>query len=232
MARNVILGGDPGRIEKIATYLDDSEKVADHRGFVTYTGKYNGIEISASCHGIGAPSAAIVFEELSEAGAENFIRVGTTGAIQARIGIGDLIIPEAAIRGENLASAYVDKEYPAAADIGVTRALVEAASNMDVEFLRGVVLTEDAFHASRWDKWADTNALSVEMECSAIFTLSRLRGLRAGGILTVDGNLPEGTKKSEFEPEEGPGDFDNRVIEGIGNSIEISLEAFEILRGR
>ncbi len=229
VAENVILGGDPGRIEKIASYLEDSKKVADHRGYVTYTGEYNGVEISTSCHGVGAPSAAVVVEELAETGAKNFIRVGTTGAIRSGISIGDLIIAEAAVRGEGLTADYVDVEYPAVADFEVTSALVEAVADLEFETLRGVVLTEDAFYASRWERWGKTNTLSVEMECSAIFVLASLKNLKAGAILTVDGNLPEGTKKSEFEPGENAGDFDRRVISGIENSIEISLKAFEIL---
>lgn len=231
VAEWVVLGGDPGRMEKIASYLENVEKVADHRGYVTYTGEYNGIEISASCHGVGAASAAVVVEELAEAGAENFIRVGTTGAIQSGIGIGDLIIAEAAVRGEGLSSAYVDVEYPATADLELTAALAEAAEELGVENRQGIVLTEDAFYASRWQKWASKNVLSVEMECSAIFVLASLKGLSAGSILTVDGNLPEGTKKSEFESGEDAGDFDNRVINGIENSIDISLKAIELLNG-
>lgn len=231
VAEWVVLGGDPGRIEKIATYLENVEKVADHRGYVTYTGEYNGIQISVSCHGVGAPSVAVVIKELADAGAKNFIRVGTTGAIQSGIEIGDLIIAGAAVRGEGLTSAYVDVGYPAAADLEVTSALADSAEELDVEYRQGIVLTEDAFYASRWQRWASKDVLSVEMECSAIFVLASLKGLSAGSILTVDGNLPEGTKKSEFESGEDAGDFDSRVINGIENSIEISLKAIELLNG-
>ncbi len=84
VAKYVLIPGDPKRVEKIAAFFDESKKVADYRGFVTYTGTVNGIGISACSTGIGCPSAAIAVEELSRIGAETFIRVGTTGALQTR----------------------------------------------------------------------------------------------------------------------------------------------------
>lgn len=231
VAKYVILGGDPDRIKKIASYLDNVEKVADHRGYVTYTGEYDGIKISTSCHGVGAPSAAVVIEELAKVGAKNFIRVGTTGAIQPGISVGNLIIATGAVRGESLTSAYVGEEYPATPDIEITNALINAADELSMEIRHGIVATEDAFYASKWKKWSKKNVLSVEMECSAIFTLSKIKNLKSGAILTVDGNLSEGTKKSEFEVGENTGDFDKRVINGIEKSIEASLRCIKLLEG-
>lgn len=231
VAKYVVLGGDPGRIKKIASYLENVEKVANHRGYVTYTGEFEGVRVSTSCHGVGAPSAAVVFEELSNVGAETFIRVGTTGAIQREIGIGDLIIALAAVRDEGLTSKYVGKEYPAVSDLEVTNALIQSAEELNVKPDRGIVVTGDAFYASRWEQWSKSNAIAVEMECSVIFTLARLRKLRAGAILTVDGNIPEGTKKGEFESGKEAGDFDRRVIGGIENGIAIALKAIKLLEG-
>jgi len=81
VAKYVLLPGDPKRAEKIASFFDEARKVAEYRGYVTYTGKVDGIEISACSTGIGCPSAAIVVEELARIGAKTFIRVGTTGAL-------------------------------------------------------------------------------------------------------------------------------------------------------
>ncbi|MEA1905066.1 MAG: nucleoside phosphorylase [Candidatus Hadarchaeota archaeon] len=229
VAKYALLGGAPERIEKIASYLEKAEKVADHRGYVTYTGKFKGIEVSASCHGVGAPSASVVVEELANVGVETFIRVGTTGAIQPGINIGDLIIANAAVRDEGLTSKYVDIEYPAVADGRVTNALIQAAEKLDVKHHIGVVVTSDAFYASKWEHWNQANAISVEMECSAVFILARMRKLKAGAILTVDGNIAEGTRKSEFGPGEKTGDIDERVVNGIEKEIEIALKAIELL---
>jgi len=232
IAKYVLLSGDPNRIEKIASFFDEARKVAEYRGFVTYTGKVDGIEISACSTGIGAPSAAVVVEELARTGAQTFIRVGTTGAPQPEIDIGDLVIVTAAVRSEGVTQAYVPVEYPAASDFGVTSALIEATKKLGAAAHIGVIVSADAFYADEMDFWGRASVLSVEMECSAIFTIARLKGLRAGAILAVDGNLAKGTKKCEFEPGEKAGELDERVHRAIEDEIKIAIEAVKILGAR
>jgi uridine phosphorylase len=130
VAKYVLVSGDPKRVEKIAAMFDVGSKVAEYRGFVTYTGSVDGIGISASSHGIGCPSAAIVVEELARVGAEVFIRVGTTGALQPEIKSGDIVVATAAVRAEGASKCYVPLEFPAVADFDVTMALVEAARKL------------------------------------------------------------------------------------------------------
>ena len=80
----VILPGDPKRCEKIAGYFEDARFVADNREFVTYTGYLDGVKVSVTSTGIGGPSTAIAVEELVQAGADTFLRVGTCGGMQTR----------------------------------------------------------------------------------------------------------------------------------------------------
>ncbi len=232
VARYVLLSGDPKRVERIATFFDEARKVADYRGFITYTGKIKGIEISACSTGIGCPSAAIVVEELARIGAQTFIRVGTTGALQPEIEVGDLIIPTAAVRADGASRAYVPPEYPAVADLDVLFSLVQAAKKLGVKAHVGKVVSTDAFYAGQVEAWGRANVLSVEMECSIIFTLASLKGLRAGAILAVDGNLAKGIKKGEFEPGERTGELDERVQRAIDKEIEVAIEAVKILEER
>lgn len=229
VARYVLLSGDPKRVERIATFFDEARKVADYRGFVTYTGKVKGIEISACSTGIGCPSAAIVVEELAKIGAQTFIRVGTTGALQPEIEVGDLIIPTAAVRADGASRAYVPPEYPAVADLDVLSSLVQAAKKLGVKVHVGKVVSTDAFYAGQVEAWGRANVLSAEMECSIIFILASLKGLRAGAILAVDGNLAKGVKKGEFEPGERTGELDERVQRAIDKEIEVAIEAVKIL---
>lgn len=232
VARYVLLSGDPKRVERIATFFDEARKVADYRGFITYTGKIKGIEISACSTGIGCPSAAIVVEELARIGAQTFIRVGTTGALQPEIEVGDLIIPTAAVRADGASRAYVPPEYPAVADLDVLFSLVQAAKKLGVKAHVGKVVSTDAFYAGQVEAWGRANVLSVEMECSIIFILASLKGLRAGAILAVDGNLAKGIKKGEFEPGERTGELDERVQRAIDKEIEVAIEAVKILEER
>jgi len=229
VAKYILLSGDPKRVEKIASFFDEARKVADYRGYVTYTGKVDGIDISACSTGIGCPSAAIVVEELARIGAQTFIRIGTTGTLKPEIEAGDIIIATAAVRADGTSKVYVPAEYPAVADFSVVSALVEAAKKLGVKVHIGKVVSTDAFYAGSYDIWGKAGALSVEMECSAIFTIAGIKGLRAGAILAVDGNLATGIKKGEFEPGEKSGELDERVQNAIEQEIKIAVEAVKIL---
>ena len=82
VGRYVLLPGDPGRVPMIASYLDDAKEVASNREYTTYTGTLLGEKVSVTSTGMGCPSAAIAVEELAIIGADTFIRVGTSGAMQ------------------------------------------------------------------------------------------------------------------------------------------------------
>lgn len=231
VAKYVLIPGDPKRVEKIAASFDESKKVADYRGFVTYTGSVNGIGISACSTGIGCPSAAIAVEELARIGAETFIRVGTTGALQKEIKIGDIVIATSAVRADGTSRSYAPIELPAIADFNVTSALVDAAHRLRQKVHFGPVLTSDAFYGDldNLRLWSKYNVLSVEMESSTLFTLANVKKLKAGSILAVDGNPLMGLGKGEFEPGEKTGELDEHVQKAINTEIRIAIEAIKIL---
>ena len=234
IAKSVLIPGDPQRAEKIASFFDEFKKVADYRGYVTFSGRVGNTDISTCSSGIGCPSAAIVVEELTNIGAQNLIRVGTTGALQPEIGIGDIIIATAAVRADGTTNAYVPTGYPAVADFQVVKALIEAAKVLKKRFHLGIVVSSDAFYAENKDfvkSYNEAKVLSVEMEASVIFTLTNLKRLRGGAILTVDSNLVTGIKKGEFEAGEKTGELDTRVQNSIEDEIRIAIEAVKILDG-
>ncbi|HYB92840.1 MAG TPA: nucleoside phosphorylase [archaeon] len=232
IAEYVLLPGDPGRADKIAELFTDVRKVAQYRGFVTYTGKYSGIPVSVTSTGIGCPSACIALEELIKSGANTFIRVGTTGSIQKHINSGDIVIPTAATRTDGTTKAYAPVEYPAVANYEVTSALSEAAQKLGVRYYSGIVWTSDSFYAEGEEPvkiWNQAGVLSVEMECSGIFTIANIRGMRAGAILAVDGNLVKGKKKGEFEHGEKKGELADKVQKAINDEIRVALATVKLL---
>jgi uridine phosphorylase len=234
VARYVLICGDPRRVEKIAYFFDESVKVGEYRGFVTYTGTVEGIGVSACSTGIGCPSAAIVVEELAKIGAETLIRVGTTGSLQADVEVGDMVIASAAVRGDGTSRSYVPIEHPAIADFNVITALFQASQESKRKVHFGTVLTSDAFYGDvdNLKRWSSFNVLSVEMECSAIFTLAQLRKLKAGAILAVDSKPLMGRNKGEFEPGEKTGELDDSVQGAIEEEIRIAIEAVKILENK
>src|SRR6267378_3159987 len=113
----VLVPGDPGRTPMIAKYLDGAREIAFSREYRTFTGKLDGVPVSTVSTGMGGPSVAIAVEELSELGVHTFLRVGTCGAAQPEIKVGDLVIAEGSVRTEGTPNGYVPPEYPAIASI-------------------------------------------------------------------------------------------------------------------
>jgi uridine phosphorylase len=235
VAKYVFLPGDPNRVRRIASFFDKAEKVAEYRGYITYTGETGGVRMSASSTGIGCPSAAIVVEELMKIGTDTFIRVGTTGALQPGLQHGDIIVATGAVRSEGTSRNYAPIEYPAVASFDVVDALLKAAEELNIDVKYGLVLSTDAFYGDNkeiLEKYGKANVLSIEMEASLIFTISATRGMRAGALMVVDGNLFEGTGKGEFEPGERTGELDERVQKAMDDEIRIAIRAVQILEKR
>ena len=219
-----LLPGDPGRVDRIAGHCDEAETVAENREYKVVNAVYEGTELTVCSTGIGSPSAAIAVEELAAVGVETFVRVGTTGALQSGIEIGDMVVATGAAKDEGTTKRYEDAAVPAVPDHGTLSALVDAAAVHDAPVHVGPVATDDAFYAETDDyveRWNEAGLLCVEMEAAAIFTLARRKGLGAGAICTVDGNLVEGTQKGETDDEELP----EQAKDNVGRAIRITLDA-------
>ena len=129
-AKYAIIPGDPGRVEKIAAYLDNAEQVMYNREYNSYLGYLDGERVLVVSTGIGGPSCAICVEELANIGVDTFIRVGTCGGMQPTVFPGDVIVATGAIRFEGTSREYMPIEFPAVADFEVTSALSAAAENL------------------------------------------------------------------------------------------------------
>ncbi len=223
-----LVAGNPNRVPKIAAHLDKAEQVAENRGLIAYNGKtpQHQIPVTVLTTGMGCPSTAIVIEEAYRAGARYIIRVGSTGALQPGIQVGDVLIPYAAIRDERTSQNLAPIEFPAVASPKVTRALEAAAHDINAPIRTGIVWTSDVFYASdptEYQRWAQCGAICVEMEAATIFVFGSVRRIQTGGIVVVDGNLAEGTKKNEGSL----GDIDTRFKEGEERAIAIAVRAIE-----
>jgi len=185
----VLLPGDPGRITAVARQLDDWREVACNREFRTITGSYRGMPVAATSTGIGGPSTAIAVEELVQVGAEVLVRIGSAGAMQPHVRIGDLVVPVAAVREDGASSMYVPPGYPAVADHELVGALLAAARELGYTAHCGLARSHDSFYTDREDElmrfWSKKGVLASDMESAPLFTVARLRGARAASILNV-----------------------------------------------
>lgn len=219
VAPYVLLPGDPGRVETVASLWDDAREIAYNREYRTYTGTYRGVPISCTSTGIGGPSTAIALEELARVGAHTFIRIGTCGTFLDSIPNGDIVIFDSAMRYDGTTDLYAPKEFPAVAHHEVLNAQIAAAADLGYATHVGVTRTTDTFYArhphpgaSFGDYWQsgwkeffpDLRRMGVaaaEMEASVVLMLPKLWGLRAGGMAVVLDNIFEvSNEETEFDP--------------------------------
>jgi uridine phosphorylase len=229
LEETLLVPGDPDRIRKIASSWDSSTEVASNREFHSVKGVYHGLRISALSSGIGPACMSIVVNEASRIGVKNFIRVGSTGALQPNIACGDVVISSAAVRLDAASECYVVPEYPAAAHYEVLLALIEAAEKLGIcNYHVGITATTTDFYAGQnrptrrgssigenlVPALQKAGVLNVEMEAATLFTLASLFGLRAGAVLAVYNSHVTGEFKAHA---------------GEENAIKIANEAARIL---
>jgi uridine phosphorylase len=194
LAERALLPGDPGRALALAQLLLEEPRMFNHnRGLWGYTGAAaDGEPLTIQSTGMGGPSAAIVLAELAALGLRHAIRVGTCGALDPGLQLGELIVAEAALAGDGTSRALGAGESGApaavAADQRVHRALIAAG-----EARSGVVVSTDLFYdppgGDRTAGWREAGAIAVEMECATLFALGPQVGVACGCALVVSDRL-------------------------------------------
>ncbi len=203
-AKIALLPGDPARVEKIAKTapLERARFLSSKREFTTWIGYIGQTPVLTASTGIGGPSTSIAVEELAQLGVRIFIRVGTAGAIQPHINIGDVIITTGAVRLDGASRHYAPLEYPAVADCEIVRALLHAAQTLKIPHHVGITCSSDTFYPGqeRYDtfsgyvprhlrgsleEWQRLNVLNYEMEAATLLVMCSALGLQAGCVAGV-----------------------------------------------
>jgi uridine phosphorylase len=199
-----LLPGDPGRVEGLARHapLTDARELANKREYRTWMAYAGTVPVIVTSTGIGGPSASIAIDELAQLGIRTMIRVGTTGAIQAHVDVGDVVVTTGAVRLDGASRQYAPIEYPAVADYRVVQALVDAAKTAGVTARPGISCTTDTFYPGQerldsftgyvprrlqgaTEEWRRLNVLNYEMEAATLLTLASAMGLRAACVAGV-----------------------------------------------
>jgi len=195
VAERAVVSGDPRRVELLASKLDDARLVSNNRGLLVYTGRYGDSRVTVATHGIGGPSAAIVFEELVMLGARAIVRLGTCGGLVESLRPGDIVIPNGAGYWEGgLYAQYLGGGacMCAVPNYELLEGIVREAKALGLEFTVGPVVSNDAFYAESPDfakEWGRRGALAVEMECAILFLVGLLKGVKTAAILVVVNNV-------------------------------------------
>lgn len=234
------LPGDPGRVAKIAGYMDNPKPLASNREYTSYLAYIEGQPVLVCSTGIGGPSVSICVEELAQLGIKNFIRIGTTGAIQPHINIGDVIVASGCVRLDGASKHFAPEEYPAVSDYFVLRALADSADELEMTSHVGITASSDTFYPGqeRYDTfrkdvplhmqgrmklWQQLNVLNFEMEGATLFTQCSSLGLRAGMVAGVIVNRT----KNEI-----PDEAQAKIVEDNGIKVAVRAAAKLLASGK
>ena len=219
IADTVLLPGDPLRAKFVAENLmEDSVCYNNVRGMLGYTGTYKGKRVSIQGSGMGMGSLAIYVNELiSNFDVKNIMRVGTCGAIQKSLDIGQVILAMSA-SGDSGANRYYFEglDFAATADFNLLMDAYRVAQEMKITTLQGSIFSTNIFYdtnPNRWDKWIKHNILAVEMESQMLYTLTARLGARGLSILTVSDNIITGEASSAEEREKSYTDMMKIALE-------------------
>ncbi len=202
----MLLPGDPGRALALAQFLLESPLMFNHnRGLWGYTGTAaDGEPLTIQSTGMGGPSAAIVLHELICLGVTRAIRVGTCGALDPGLGLGDMVVAREAIAADGTSLALGAKQL-ALADPTLTEALARGAgSRQEGAHREGRIVSTDLFYerdSTRNANWQAEGALAVEMEAATLFTLGANTGIQVACLLAVSDDLHPDIQPSGYNSE-------------------------------
>ncbi len=202
----MLLPGDPGRALRLAQALIDAPKMFNHnRGLWGYTGpaKLDGATLTIQSTGMGGPSAAIVIHELISLGARRLLRIGTCGALDPSLELGELLVATEAISDDGTSQA-LGAGQSVQSSPGLLARLLEAAGSpagaaeptaSSTATRSGPIVSTDLFYDSenREGEWRSMGARAVEMETATLFVLAARERVEAGALVLVTDLLgPEG----------------------------------------
>jgi purine-nucleoside phosphorylase len=209
IAPTVLLPGDPLRAKFIAeTMLEDVICYNQVRGMLGYTGHHGDKRVSVQGSGMGMPSLSIYIHELvNEYQVTTLIRVGTCGAFQPDLNIGDIVLPMTSSTNSQINRLrFGGMDYAPAANFDLLLKAYEAAKALGARVHVGGMFSSDSFYNDDpdwWKKWAAFGTLVVEMETTALYTLAAKFKVRALSVLTVSDNLVTGESATADQRERG-----------------------------
>ena len=209
IAPTVLLPGDPLRARYIAdTMLEDVACYNEVRGMLGYTGRYGDKRVSVMGSGMGIPTLSIYVHELiTEYHVKTLIRVGTCGAFQPDLKVGDIVLAMAASTDSHINKLrFNGMDYAPTANFHLLLKAYEAAKERGARVHVGGIFSSDTFYGDDpewWKKWADYGLLVAEMETSGLYTLAAKFKVDALSVLTVSDNVVTGEFATAEQREQG-----------------------------
>jgi len=182
-------------------------EVNTRRNMLGYSGHYRGMRVSVIGSGMGIPSCAIYATELARVfGVRRIVRVGTCGGV-GDVGLGDLLLAQAASTDSNFNRVHFGgHDLAACADFGLLRAIADTASAQGVGLRIGGVFSTDCFHGGDPELAArllQHRIHGIEMESAGLYGVAMREGFRAVSVLTVSDHVQRGTHMPAVQREQG-----------------------------
>ena len=192
VAERILLPGDPMRAKWIAeNFLTDAQQFNAIRAMYGFTGMYKGVRVSVMGSGMGAPSMSLYLHELfMDYKVQVAIRIGTCGAIQDAVNVGDIILPMTASTDSGINRRTTNGlDFSPPADFALLKLAHSLAVKVPVHV--GGVASMDMFYdaTDSTDRLREHGVLALEMETSALYSLAARKNRRALSILTVTDHL-------------------------------------------
>ena len=184
--------------------------------------------ISMINFGMGSPNAATVMDLLSAIAPRAVLFLGKCGGLKKKNGLGDLILPIAAIRGEGTSNDYLLPEVPALPAFQLQRAVSTMIRDLGHDYWTGTVYTTNRrvweHDVAFKDYLRKTRCMAIDMETATIFAAGFANRIPSGALLLVSDQpmIPEGVKTEASD----------RVITSsfVDAHIRIGIEALKLVR--
>ena len=192
-ADTVLMPGDPLRSKFIAeNFLENPVLVNNVRGVQGYTGTYKGKRVSVMASGMGMPSMGIYSYELFNFyDVKNIIRVGTAGALNTDLKVGQVVIGQGACTNSTFATQFeLPGNYAPIGSYDLIRKAVAASEELGAVYSVGNLYSSDIFYdeSASLAKWQKLGVLAVEMEAAALYMNAARAGKNALAICTISDN--------------------------------------------
>jgi len=195
VGKYAIVPGPKDRLDVLMKKIENPVRNFSFMEYTMYTGTYQGIKVTAINGGRFSTDTSITTEVMCNAQIPTIIRIGTCGAMDENIKVGDLVVADKIIRGDGVTPYYVDKDFKTAADKQISDTLEKVAKDLGATVHRGTVWTTDALlretrelvEAKRKE-----GAMAVDMVSSTLLTIAQTYNIKAGSILAVSDNVITG----------------------------------------
>lgn len=156
---------------------------------------------------MGSPMAATVMDLLSAIMPRAVLFLGKTGSLKSYIGLGEFLLPIAAIRGEGTSNDYFPSEVPALPAFNLQKAISSTIRDYGKEYWTGTVYTTNRRvweHDEEFKSYLrKIRATAVDMETATLFSVGFFNRIPTGALLMVSDQpmLPDGIKTEKSDKE-------------------------------